>query len=271
MDRFLSKTEEGKYDLQKVHAALKIGILQANQIGELVIKEYLPSIISPQALRRDDESEGEEEVGPNIDARLEDTIRTSIKEADEHAALGGDSLDPRIVTVSFPGNMRGYLFAAFKHLNLALGEEGDVHAMNDNSVAEQMEAVDLPEEWGAKFGKLKAWKQLIQHLSTIDVGSRSYIYIENKAPVWFVKHWGLAAWNTAHRTSTTGSGIIILCYRAYACSKWCKLEWLFCQCLAQCFPRSVFVGFHFSSHKSWYMKGDEPFPAASSNFCCTLS
>lgn len=181
------------------------------------------------------------------------------KAADDHAANGGDTLEPRICTISFPGIHRGILFTVLRCFGFILGIDGDIHAMNDNSFGQGGGAVAIPIEWHKCFIHLESWKEFLLYLRSFRKSDGSMKFTDGTAPGWFVEHWALAAWKSAHRTSTTGVGIVILKLdQDYSKSVWCNLEFLFCKCLAQIFPNSVYVVFgEWFQLEGFYMKGNE--------------
>ena len=171
--------------------------------------------------------------------------------------MGGDSVTPRILTLSFPGFSRGLLFEQLKGCKLKLGNDSDaeVHAMNDNSKNTGLDAVPFPETWASELNGLPQLSALQKHIQSIKVKKSKYK--PGTAPSWFALHWGLAAWHTAQNSQETGSGVVIFKgWVNYTKSPWCKLEFLFCQCLVERFGKCVYV---VDRKKSYYMEGTEKF------------
>lgn len=177
--------------------------------------------------------------------RLEDAEREhelTIREANVHAENGGDTLDPRLCTVSFPGRTRGVLFATFKSMGLELKPTSDlIHAMNDNSKRYPLRAVQTPIEWDEAFRGDKNWKKMNKFVTTLrNFATGEQRFAPGTLPAWFIENWGIAAWNSARKHSRTGSGVIcLLAWVEYTDSVWCYMEFLFCKCLAKKYPGSV--------------------------------
>ena len=165
------------------------------------------------------------------------------KKVFEDASLtGGDESRPRMFTISFPGECRSLLFQILASMHFQLEHNPstpiDVHAMNQTRVGTGTKAKKIPQEWDDLFTEKapSKWQELMQHLKT----NEAYKEV-GKAPAWFVKGWGAAAWYSAHRTDGCGCGVIAFTgWPGYQQSFNCKLEHLFCQCLVTVFPRSVY-------------------------------
>lgn len=186
-------------------------------------------------------------------------------QADDHAFAGGDTTDPALFTISFPGANRGDLYRAMEHLHIGIGaNERNVHAMNDNSRLTLQLAMPLKPEWVKELSKVAAWKDLIGHLQSLVDEKGVNLFKDGKSgPSWFVDHWGVAAWNSAmrHIKDKTGRGIIILkSWKGYNESPWCKLEWLFCKCIVQRYKSNmvyVVSGTSKTEVEGYFMKGTE--------------
>lgn len=192
------------------------------------------------------------------------------KAADEHAAKGGDTKEPNMFTVSFPGSWRGTLFQILDtKMHLKLGDKnGDVHAMNDSRKRSGIGAVGIEfpegEDW-ERVMRTKNWRNFVKYLKAM---SNSGKYKDGKtAPEWFVEHWGPAALHCAVHHEKLGTGVIIFkALNGYNKSKWCMLEFMFCLCLVEVFPNSVYVIDKVS--QGHYLKPDETLAV---NGTCAIS
>ena len=164
--------------------------------------------------------------------------------ADAHANKGGDTTTPKICTLSFPGKLRGELFRAINSAQLNIGRKGDVHAMNDLRVdlVGSDDRVRMPRSMMKILSRTKHWPGLVKYLQSKEA-SESLEYKDGKSgPKWFVKEWATAALYSAKKTKATGKGIIVFAnWEGFTQSKWCKLEFLFCKCLVELFPKSVYL------------------------------
>lgn len=157
---------------------------------------------------------------------------------------GGACLDPKMLVISYPGKSRLELFEILAEMKMEFGEEGaDVHVMNEAKSESGWDATPLPEDWVEAFGGLPTWTAMVIHLQGIRRLDGSYPYADGvTAPRWFVEQWGRAAWNAAGKSKMTGSGVVVFhSWIGYTWSVWCQLEFLFCKCLVQRYPRSVYV------------------------------
>jgi len=145
---------------------------------------------------------------------------------------------------------------------------GDVHAMNDNAKETGGRARKYPKEWVKQFSAMKGWDEMTMHLKNynrkIPAIQRWLHSAIDYAPEWFTHHWGPSAFYAAKNHEGTGSGVIIFrSWWGYVDSPWCKLEFLFCKCLATAFPNSVYVvnGFDNATQSTlgYFMKGVEQF------------
>lgn len=189
-----------------------------------------------------------------------------VKSADVYSKKGGDTRKPRMFTTSFPGRERGVLFNTLQYMQLRIGEQGDYHAMNDNKAENFGEFTKYPAEWIKLFAKTKEWKDMVKHLGNSGQGryARRKFRSGKGGPQWFSEHWGPSAFHVASNSAETGSGVVVFrSWWAYDQSPWCKLEFLFCKCLAKKWPGSVYVvdGYDKENGQStgYFMKGDEKF------------
>lgn len=186
--------------------------------------------------------------------------------ADNYSKQGGDTIEPRMFTTSFPGRERGVLFGVLAKMHLRSGKGGDYHAMNDNKKETYGNMTPYPEEWLELFGKTKEWKNMKKFLRSTDkkIFKKSRSSSDKEGPEWFTDHWGPSALYAAKHAATRGSGVLIFkSWWGYNKSPWCKLEFLFCKCLSQKYPKSVYVitGFNVTTAKQngYFMKGNETF------------
>lgn len=182
------------------------------------------------------------------------------QEADTHANKGGDTTKPKICTISFPGKIRGELFRAINSAKLNVGRNGDVHAMNDlrfNLVGSD-DRVKMPRSMVSLLSKTKHWTTMVKYLQSREASS-SFEYKDGKCgPKWFVKEWAKAALYTAKKSSVKGCGIIVYAnWEGFLESKWCKLEFLFCKCLVELFPNSVYLFQGSSDTVGHFMRPDD--------------
>ena len=189
-----------------------------------------------------------------------------VESADDYSKRGGDTRRPKMFTTSFPGRERGVLFNTLQFMQLRIGEEGDYHAMNDNKAENFGEYTAFPKEWVKLFAKTKQWKAMVKHLASAATDRASKVKFKKGkgGPQWFSEHWGPSAFHVASQSKETGSGVLVFrSWWAYDQSPWCKLEFLFCKCLAIKWPNSVYVVDGFDAEKGtstgYFMKGNEPF------------
>ena len=167
-----------------------------------------------------------------------------MRNADSHARNGGDTIYPRMFTISFPGKERGVLFRTLKYMKLRTGQNGDYHAMNDNKEDNYVEFAAFPREWLEIFANTKEWQTLVKHLTKAceTKAMRDKVRTGQGGPRWFTDHWGPSAFHVAKNSAATGSGVVVCrSWPGYKTSPWCKLEFLFCQCLVGKWPNSVYV------------------------------
>ena len=182
---------------------------------------------------------------------------------------GGECVDPRMLVVSYPGKSRMELFEILGEMEFECGKDGaDIHVMNEGKAQSEYEIAALPQDWIEAFEGLPTWEAMIIHLQGIREIDGSYLYADGlSAPKWFVEQWGRAAWNAAKKSKITGSGVVLFhSWVGYTWSIWCQLEFLFCKCLVQKFPKSVYVidNSLFSPKKKgisrgYFMKGTESY------------
>lgn len=194
---------------------------------------------------------------------------TELPKAEMLLKSGGECLDPKMFVVSYPGKSRMELFEILGEMKLEFDEAGgDIHVMNEGKSEQDNEPKPLPEDWVEEFGDLPTWDAMVIHLQGIREIDGSYPFKDGlTAPKWFVEHWGRAAWNAARNSKMNGSGVLIFhSWMGYTWSLWCQLEFLFCKCLAQRFPRSVYVirnsMFAYNQkmiNKGYFMKGMESY------------
>lgn len=175
--------------------------------------------------------------------------------ADEHARDGGDSLQPHLCVISFPGRKRGKLFYLLKEvIGLELGVDADVHVMNSKQVGQNAGKVRLPTEWVDQLENTEAWYGFQRVLSRKG-------YEPLCAPRWFVEHWGLAAWNVVRSNQRSGAGVILLqIWEGYTESDACRLELEFCKCLSERFGKRTCYVVNKAPHEDkpgFFLKGDE--------------
>ena len=180
--------------------------------------------------------------------------------ADVHANQGGDTTKPKICTLSFPGKLRGELFRAINTAKLNMGRSGDVHAMNDlrfNLVGSD-DRVTMPRSMVKALSTTRHWSRLVTYLKSREA-SETLEYKDGKSgPKWFIREWAKAALYTAKRTKAKGCGIIVFAnWEGFTRSKWCKLEFLFCKCLAELYPNSVYLLSAKNGNNGRFMQPDD--------------
>lgn len=242
-----------KYDAQ----------LKTDEDAAKIIKEYLDSLQKDKAdaeasLQRLNEARSS--VMKDLGELAEATVRVTGTGADTE----GEAINPNILVASFPGAAMQHLFRILKlQLCLDMSAKGDCYVMNEKSRASGSEKAALPASWNKELGSTAAWKELTDYLVTLkDESGAEAFKAGGLAPAWFVDSWGPAALSAASKHGSSGSGVIVFQgWQGYSQSSWCKLEFLFCKCLSQKFPESVYLvsGYDVLGKKSIgaFMKGDE--------------
>ena len=236
--------------------------LESDQDAAKIIKEYLDGLQKDQA---DVEASIQRlnEARLNVMKELGDLAAAAVRTTGTGADSEGNAVSPNILVASYPGITRQHLFRILKlQLCFDMSSEGDCYVMNEKAKATTGKAA-IPTSWTKELGTTAAWKDFKAFLVTLkdDTGAEAF-KTGGVAPAWFVDEWGAAAFNAASAHGSAGSGVLVLKgWQGYSDSQWCQLEFLFCRCLAQKFPQSVYMvtGYDVLTKKSLggFMKGDE--------------